>query len=128
MLRCLLLATLALSLSAQAFDSEFLAKTDDLLVQAYTERDHMHAFHCTKALFAEQYNLTGMQSDEVALNYTQAAGIFTALPVDATAEDYEKLVLPHLVEAYQRLAVYTPIENPQTAAEANLQWWLVRKE
>ncbi len=91
---------------------------------ASAAQDAEQAFQSAAAAFQEQFDLTQMQADEIAMDYAQAVGIFAALPEGTDSQDYDKLVLPHLINAYEHLGKFTSLADVSDAANDELQAWI----
>ncbi len=106
-----------------AFDPDAMARSEAIMWRAYYDGNRVRLALETVAMLRRNYGLSARDAVIVANKLAAAAVAFRE-----TREDYERLVLPDLVDAYTHIkhAIHAPFD-PEAAARAELAWWKARR-
>lgn len=107
---------------------EALSIAETMAWKAYYEKDLKMLFSNVEKIFEIQFALSPLQAKEVTIPYAKAAAVFGNLPIDTPRTDYQRLVLPLLVDAYAVLNSYSPMKDYERAAKFDLEWWVDRRD
>lgn len=107
---------------------EALSAAEAMAWKAYYEKDLKMLFSSVEKIFEIQFALSPLQAREVTAHYAKAAAEFGNLPTDTPRADYQRLVLPILVNAYAVLNSYSPMKDYERIAQFDLEWWVDRRD
>lgn len=108
---------------SSSFDPEAVAEAETRMWQAYYTRDKMALGMELIAMLRSQYGVSMLEAKAIGERLAKASMTF-----GRSRGDYEKRVLPDLIDAYTRIRDATGRQfDPETAARAELAWWVARR-
>jgi hypothetical protein len=106
------------------FDAALVAKQETAMWRSYYDADPKQLREIMVMLQRKEFGLNYLQGLPIADHLARAAEKFAT-----TRGDYERQVLPDLVESYRALQFATKRGfDPERAARAELAWWVARRD
>lgn len=126
----ILLATVQLSAAKEGkMDYKQVASSETKMWEAYYNKNQEQMFISLRAYFQQFFSISDTKNlDVITGQFAKAYSIFGAMPQDAMDADYNKTVLPLLIEAYQTLKSAVKASwQPDEAAKLDLDWMISRR-
>lgn len=111
-------------ISRSEYDAGKIAAAETAMWKAYYTGDRKALVYQLLVLERAQFRLTWAEAVSISRNLANAAMTFHALN-----GGYEEKVLPDLIAAYAKIKTARNLKfNPETAARAELNWWVARRD
>ncbi len=114
-----------------AADAEQLAEAETGAWKSYYAKDELTLIRSLLKMISLQFpNQNQKDLDIIAYKFNMAILEFGALPHQTTTQsEYEKKILPSLIDGYQTLKKATGAAwDPKKVAELDLAWWIARRQ
>lgn len=113
-----------------SFDPSQMAKEETAAWKDYYTNDVPGLVRHLSQIVIVEFRLNQISAwKSVIPELLTAALLFKKLPENSTPNDYERLVLPHLVTAYEEIRKARHGNwDPHSAAKDELAWWIYRRD